>query len=86
MFGCLAEQGMFDVLSLVSWIRWEGIVQKFQNCFLMGTGLMNNLKHIGKVYRNTLAILAPSMEQYGTELPSILFPVHKKTSSYSWAE
>ena len=76
MFGCLAEQGMFDVLLFVSWIRWKGTVQKFQIFFSMGTGLMNKLEHIGKIYRKTLAILAPSMEEYGTELPSILFPVH----------
>ena len=75
MFGCLAEQGMFDDLSLVSWLRWKGTVQKFQ-FFLMGTGLMNKLGHIGKIYRKILAIQAPSMEEYGTELPSILFPVH----------
>ena len=54
----------------------KGTVQKFQNFFSMGTGLMNKLEHIGKIYRKTLAILVPSMEEYGTELHSILFPVH----------
>ena len=53
MFGCLAEQGMFDVLSLVSRIRWEGTVKKFQKFFSMGTGLMNKLEDIGKIYRKT---------------------------------
>ena len=68
MFGCLAEQGMFDVLSFVSWIRWKGTVQKFQNFFSMVIDLMNKLEDIGKIYRKTLAILAPSMEEYGTKL------------------
>ena len=42
----------------------------------MQTSLMNKLEDLGKIYRNTLAILAPSMEEFGTDLPSILFPVH----------
>ena len=54
----------------------KGTVQKFQNFFSMGTGLMNKLEHIGKIYRKTKAMLAPSMEEYGTKLPPILFPVH----------
>ena len=68
MFGCLAEQGMFDVLSFVSWIRWKGTVQKFQNFFSMVIGLMNKLEDIGKIYRKISAVLAPSMEEYGTKL------------------
>ena len=68
MFGCLAEQGMFDVLSFVSWIRWKGTVQKFQKICSLVIGLMNKLEDIGKIYRKTLAILAPSMEEYGIKL------------------
>ena len=34
----------------------------------MVIGLMNKLEDIGKIYRKTLAKLAPSMEEYGTKL------------------
>ena len=34
----------------------------------MVIGLMNKLEDIGKIYRKTLSILAPSMEEYGTKL------------------
>ena len=34
----------------------------------MVIGLMNKLQEIGKIYRKTLAISAPSMEEYGTKL------------------
>ena len=34
----------------------------------MVIGLMNKLERIGKIYRKTLAKLAPSMEEYGTKL------------------
>ena len=68
MFGCLAEQGMFDVLSFVSWITGKGADQTFQKICSMVIGLMNKLQDIGKIYRKTLAISAPSMEEYGTKL------------------
>ena len=68
MFGCLAEQGMFDVLLFVSWIRWKGTVQKFKKICSMVIGLMNKLEDIGKIYRKISAVLAPSMEEYGTKL------------------
>ena len=34
----------------------------------MVIGLMNKLEDIGKIYRKISAVLAPSMEEYGTKL------------------
>ena len=59
---------MFDVLSFVSWITGKGADQTFQKICSMVIGLMNKLQDIGKIYRKTLAISAPSMEEYGTKL------------------
>ena len=48
--------------------KMEGDCSKISDFFSMVMGLMNKLEDIGKIYRKTLAILAPSMEEYGTKL------------------